>query len=203
MPLTAEERKHARALHEAGYSASMIAAKIRNGATRNVIIGISDREGWPKRGRSTICDPNRGRRKLGSKNPDARAEAPKPVAAPTPEWPRPIGAHKRPPRPGASPKPPPTAPKTTPKPAPARMREPMPAAAPVPEPEPVFGSSPVTLADLRDCHCRYPIGDPVLDFEAFRYCGADKPLESSWCALHASLVFNPLAKSKRKAYACV
>lgn len=62
--------------------------------------------------------------------------------------------------------------------------------SPPPEPPPLPVSNPVTFADLRKIHCRWPLGDPRSP--EFRYCGA--PRESGcisieegspYCAAHA------------------
>jgi GcrA cell cycle regulator len=52
-------------------------------------------------------------------------------------------------------------------------------------------SEPVTIIDLRESMCRWPIGDPVQP--GFRYCGAKKiPGPSPYCACHSAIAFqNP------------
>lgn len=48
---------------------------------------------------------------------------------------------------------------------------------------------PVTLMELRESMCRWPIGDPALP--DFRYCGAKKlPGHGPYCACHANIAFH-------------
>ncbi len=44
-------------------------------------------------------------------------------------------------------------------------------------------SRPVKFMDLRSCHCRWPLGDPRTP--EYRYCGAEKEPERSYCPSHA------------------
>jgi len=49
-------------------------------------------------------------------------------------------------------------------------------------------SEPVTIMDLRESMCRWPIGDPAQS--GFRYCGAKKiPGPSPYCACHSAIAF--------------
>jgi GcrA cell cycle regulator len=47
----------------------------------------------------------------------------------------------------------------------------------------------VDLLDLRECMCRFPIGDPK--DEAFHFCGRDKADGISYCDHHARIAFRP------------
>lgn len=47
----------------------------------------------------------------------------------------------------------------------------------------------VTLWDARDCHCRWPYGDPKDD--TFRYCGREKVADSSYCPAHKAIAIGP------------
>jgi GcrA cell cycle regulator len=47
----------------------------------------------------------------------------------------------------------------------------------------------VDLLDLRECMCRFPIGDPKDD--AFHFCGRDKADGISYCDHHARIAFKP------------
>ncbi|MBO0733442.1 MAG: GcrA cell cycle regulator [Methylocapsa sp.] len=50
-------------------------------------------------------------------------------------------------------------------------------------------SEPVTLMELRESMCRWPIGDPAQP--EFRYCGAKKlPGHGPYCACHATVAFH-------------
>lgn len=46
----------------------------------------------------------------------------------------------------------------------------------------------VVFEQLRDPHCRWPIGDPAAD--DFKYCGADKMREGPYCARHHRLAYH-------------
>jgi GcrA cell cycle regulator len=60
-------------------------------------------------------------------------------------------------------------------------------------PAPIGG---VTLFAARENHCRWPLGDPR-DLETFRFCGAAKFGEASYCRAHAALAFRPAATKWR------
>lgn len=47
----------------------------------------------------------------------------------------------------------------------------------------------VTLIDLRNGMCRWPIGDPRED--SFHYCGADADIPSSYCVAHRKVAYLP------------
>jgi GcrA cell cycle regulator len=51
----------------------------------------------------------------------------------------------------------------------------------------------LTIADLTATTCRFPLGDPA--DAAFRYCGAEAPVERPYCLHHARIAF-----TQRKAY---
>ncbi len=59
-------------------------------------------------------------------------------------------------------------------------------------------SEPVTIMDLRESMCRWPIGDPAQP--DFRYCGAKKiPGSSPYCACHSAIAFqNPFDKRRHR-----
>jgi GcrA cell cycle regulator len=44
--------------------------------------------------------------------------------------------------------------------------------------------------DVHPHHCRWPVGDPS-DIDAFRYCGADRHGERSFCAFHHGIAYEP------------
>jgi GcrA cell cycle regulator len=51
--------------------------------------------------------------------------------------------------------------------------------------------TPITILDLTNSTCRWPIGDPA-DLDTFRYCGTAKsPDLGSYCPLHAALAYQP------------
>jgi len=52
----------------------------------------------------------------------------------------------------------------------------------------------VTLMELRENHCRWPIGEP--SHESFRFCGAHKS-SGSYCRYHAQLAYQPREDRRR------
>ena len=52
---------------------------------------------------------------------------------------------------------------------------------------PTLEMRPVTLDELNSSHCRWPVGDPCK--EDFRFCGAEKDIERSYCAFHRALAY--------------
>ncbi len=70
--------------------------------------------------------------------------------------------------------------------------------APRPMLEPVSCER-VTIMDLRECMCRWPIGDP--GSESFRFCGTRSNMGSSYCSYHASVAYQPASDRRRRAVA--
>ena len=72
-----------------------------------------------------------------------------------------------------------------------------PAPAPVPAPEPVAlaVSQRVTIMDLRESMCRWPLGDPTTP--EFRFCGARSITGLPYCTHHAEIAYQPAAERKR------
>ncbi len=66
-----------------------------------------------------------------------------------------------------------------------RKPQPRAIAMPVSPDLPLLTSRPVTLGELHSCHCRWPLGDPRA--VEFRYCGAPKEPERSYCTVHARM----------------
>lgn len=63
-------------------------------------------------------------------------------------------------------------------PAPQRPLPPPPAPTPL-------GGGPITIADLTNYRCHWPLGDPKE--ASFRYCGAAKAPDGPYCASHKAL----------------
>lgn len=58
-------------------------------------------------------------------------------------------------------------------------------------PEPISSCPPIALLDLRDEHCRWPIGDP--GEKGFGFCGAPRHDNTvSYCAGHCRIAYRPL-----------
>lgn len=50
------------------------------------------------------------------------------------------------------------------------------------------------LLDIRDHHCRFPIGEP--EQPGFAFCGAEK-VRGAYCAHHADIAYRPATWSRR------
>jgi GcrA cell cycle regulator len=58
-------------------------------------------------------------------------------------------------------------------------------------------SGPVTIVELRESMCRWPIGDPAQP--DFRFCGAKKlPGEGPYCACHAGIAYQTQRDRRRE-----
>lgn len=151
-----------------GLSASQIAAEL-GGVTRNAVIGKVHRLGLSGRAKAPAASANR----------TAARKAP----ARTPSHPM---THKAaPPRPQA-----------------AMPAAPLADIAPVlpVEPAPVADvavpvSERVTIMDLREYMCRWPMGDPTS--ADFRFCGARCATGLPYCPTHARIAYQPAADRRR------
>lgn len=175
-------------LWQEGRSASHIAAEL-GGVSRNAVIGKVHRLGLSGRGKPQPQAPTapkararggeqrgegqRGEAQLGASAPSAPADpAPKPMIA---------GANALA-----------VAPETiveaarAPAPAPARR----PAADVV-----VPITDRVTIMDLRENMCRWPIGDP--SSAEFRFCGARALTGLPYCDCHAQIAYQPSSERRR------
>ena len=109
--------------------------------------------------------------------------------APRTRKPRPIGA------------PPPTAPVLRGNTALAAKFTPRPEAQPAPvlqfdEDVVIPLSERVTIMDLRESMCRWPMGDPTKP--EFRFCGARSITGLPYCTHHARIAYQPVADRKRE-----
>jgi GcrA cell cycle regulator len=149
-----------------GRSASQIATELGQGVTRNAVIGKVHRLGLS--GRAKIAAP-------------ATTVAARPKAASKPE----VEA-------GPSPEPEAVQPEIE-----AEVVEIVPPPAPIPQPIAdvvIPFSTRVTIMDLRESMCRWPIGDPAS--AEFRYCGSKAEL-GPYCMEHARLAFQPTQERRR------
>jgi len=71
------------------------------------------------------------------------------------------------------------------------------------EPEPIEEivipiSERVTIMELREAMCRWPLGDPATP--EFRFCGAKKPATATgpYCAYHSRLAYQPVNERRRE-----
>ena len=83
----------------------------------------------------------------------------------------------------------------------APMLSAVPVVAPVPKPQPLMHvvipeTSRVTIMELRESMCKWPLGDPMnVDF---RYCGAKAPLGGApYCTTHAQIAYQPAQDRRR------
>ena len=56
-------------------------------------------------------------------------------------------------------------------------------------------SAGVTIMELREAMCRFPLGDPTTP--EFRFCGAQASTGLPYCAHHAQIAYQPAAERKR------
>ena len=181
-----------------GQSASQIAKEL-GGVTRNAVIGKVHRLGLSNR--------VGGKDEEEAEAPVARPEpAPQPApaaAAPRPEpTPEPVAAA---PRPAPEPRPAPAAPVANVMPLP--VRKPLvPAGQPLPPQPSANEISPEALASVREVEkrarrltlmeltertCKWPIGDPATD--DFWFCGLPSLPGKPYCEAHVGVAFQPMS----------
>lgn len=148
-----------------GLSASQIAAEI-GGVTRNAVIGKVHRLGLSGRGKTKAAN---------SQRPRKATRAP---SAPTPISQQP-------------------APRSTvmlaPVPAPLAI-EPAQQTA-IADDVAIPISERITIMDLRESMCRWPMGDPTKP--EFRFCGARSVTGLPYCTHHARVAYQPVTDRKR------
>jgi GcrA cell cycle regulator len=54
----------------------------------------------------------------------------------------------------------------------------------------------VSITELSEATCRWPIGDPGTD--GFAYCGTKTKIGSPYCPYHARIAYQPLAERRRE-----
>lgn len=172
MSWTDERVELLRKLWLEGLSASQIASELSNGITRNAVIGKVHRLGLS------------GRAKAPSQAAP-RPRAAKPIRTPSPA-PR---AHNHAPMMRGN-----LAFAMAP-----RMMEATPQPKAQLEEVVIPMSERVTIMELRESMCRWPMGDPQTP--DFRYCGGDAPVgEGPYCKYHARVAYQP-AQDRRRAKA--
>ncbi|MCJ2014438.1 GcrA family cell cycle regulator [Methylobacterium sp. J-076] len=155
-----------RRLWEDGQSASKIAAQL-GGVTRNAVIGKVHRLGLSGRVKSGEDAPVAIIKPVEVEKVAVAAAAPEPTV---------VVAHR----------PAPEFPQ-----APA----PMPVAVAASEPVAIPTSQRVTIMDLRESMCRWPLGDPTTP--EFRFCGARSITGLPYCTHHAEIAYQPATERKR------
>ncbi|MBB3904324.1 GcrA cell cycle regulator [Methylobacterium brachythecii] len=155
-----------RRLWEDGLSASQIAAQL-GGVTRNAVIGKVHRLGLAGRVKPNGAGQVTGRKKVETESEAADALASEQTISEPPA----VISHR---------------------PAPSFPITP-PAAAK--EPNGLAVSERVTIMDLRESMCRWPLGDPTSP--DFRFCGGRAITGLPYCTQHAQIAYQPAAERKR------
>jgi len=171
---TKERIERLKELWTEGLSASEIAAELGEGVSRNSVLGKAHRLGLAQGERKGASMPR-------SRKP-VRPPAPPPVVElPPPDKPVPA-------------EPPP---QNNPHPAPMMSDRPPAEAAELPRREEavVPQSEGVTIMELRESTCRWPLGDPTTP--EFRYCGGRAISGLPYCAHHSQLAYQPATERKR------
>lgn len=193
-----------------GQSASQIAKEL-GGVTRNAVIGKVHRLGLSNRVGGPGLPEGKGREEAEVDLPEV--EAPEVAARPAPVSPPPRPAAA----PVAEPKPAPAAAALAPQPPRAEpasnvtpLRKPIvPAGQPLP-PQPSAGEiSPEALASVREVEkkarkltlmeltertCKWPIGDPAT--EDFWFCGLPTQQGKPYCDAHVGVAFQPMSSRR-------
>jgi GcrA cell cycle regulator len=53
----------------------------------------------------------------------------------------------------------------------------------------------VTITELREAMCRWPLGDPTTP--EFRFCGAKSDIGTPYCLYHGRIAYQPAADRRR------
>ena len=180
MSWTDERVEQLRKLWLDGKSASQIAAELANGITRNAVIGKVHRLGLSGR----------------VKSPGQPAPRPRPARPPSASHgggashgATGVQRSQSAPRAAA----PMTRGATALAFAPARA-EAEPVLRPVEEVV-IPMSERVTIMELKESMCRWPLGDPATP--EFRYCGSKSPVGDTYCAHHARIAYQPTQDRRR------
>ncbi len=177
MTWTDERVELLRKLWTDGLSASQIAAELGS-VTRNAVIGKVHRLGLSGRTKTTPAVSTRPRK-------------PRPPSHPLSPVFRTQGAAPQVTPPVTAPVAPAPQPQIQPEPVPLVEAAVLPIADVVP-----FVCERVTIMELRECMCRWPIGDPGRP--DFRFCGARTNVGTPYCTHHASIAYQPSADRRRK-----
>jgi GcrA cell cycle regulator len=148
-----------------GLSASQIAAELGGGVTRNAVIGKVHRLGLSGRGKAQAPATPRSRKPIRPADPDTAGEPPIQDAALLPVS-------------TAGP-----------------QSEVSPEQAGPQDDVVVPLSERVTIMELRESMCRWPLGDPTT--AEFRFCGAHAITGLPYCTHHARVAYQPAAERKR------
>jgi GcrA cell cycle regulator len=151
-----------------GLSASQVAAELGSGVTRNAVIGKIHRLGLAERAKAPSAPRPRA------------ARPPRPQSQTRPHGPSGMGGVMG---------------NVALAFAPRVMAAPAPRLAQEQVVVPI--SERVTLMDLREAMCRWPLGDPTT--AEFRFCGAKSPIGGGpYCAHHACVAYQPPQDRRRE-----
>ena len=192
-----------------GQSASQIAKEL-GGVTRNAVIGkvhrlgLSNRVGGPAAPEPKPAAPARAE-PAAAPRPEAPAPRAAPVVEDEPVAATPAAVRAEPPRPAPAAAPAPVQPAAPVSTSPARKQI-VPAGQPLP-PQPSAGEiSPEALASVREVEkrarrltlmeltertCKWPIGDPATD--DFWFCGLGSLPGKPYCEAHVGVAFQPMS----------
>jgi GcrA cell cycle regulator len=56
-------------------------------------------------------------------------------------------------------------------------------------------SDPITIMELKESTCRWPLGDPATP--EFRYCGGPSPVGTPYCPFHSRVAYQPVQDRRR------
>ena len=196
MSWTDERVEKLKELWTEGMSASQI-AKVLGGVTRNAVIGKVHRLGLSNRGpgNGEEAKPTDPAPKAKSASKAAPAPEPaQPAAAPEPE-----AAAAQPPVPA------PTMRRTAP--VIRDATQPRAPGAPTPEEEAARATlaeiekiaKRITLLELTERTCKWPIGDPTED--DFAFCGLEATPGKPYCQYHVAVAFQPMSSRRDRARA--
>jgi GcrA cell cycle regulator len=174
MSWTDERIDSLRTMWDKGMSASQIAEQLGGGITRNAVIGKAHRLG------------------LKSRPSPVKADSPRKVPPPPTPTPTPIGVPRDPEAAFAMAKPiSPRVPPTNPV-----LPNSPPSVPPTPTRRRGDNEKVVTLLDLTDKICKWPIGHP--DEDGFHFCGAPVNAGTPYCLEHCALAYQSQLPRKDK-----
>ncbi len=191
MSWTDERVETLKTMWNEGKSASQIAKEL-GGVTRNAVIGKVHRLGLSNRTTSAKAAPKEAAKAKPAAKPKARPKAAKadPAAKTKPETAKPEAAHVQ------------SEVQVRPKPI-------VPAGQPLPPQPSASEISPETLASLAELEkkarkltlmqltertCKWPIGDPATD--DFWFCGLPSQPGKPYCETHVSVAFQPMSSRR-------
>lgn len=151
-----------------GLSASQIASQLGS-ITRNAVIGKVHRLGLSGRTKTATVAPRNARPKARAHAPQASRPSIQPMSFGATALKAEAYAESHP--------------------LPATMLAPA-----IPFPVPSIGDR-VTILQLTERSCRWPVGDPASS--EFRFCGSQSETSQPYCPYHCAIAYQPVADRKR------